>query len=327
MPKDDVWVIEDPWEKPSPAVRKKANNIPETKSTERGRSPAAAFSLSLLVWGAGQIYNGQRALGFLFLLIMANFYTVLGMIWFHGGLLLSLLAKLQITPFELFVACGLFIFSGLLFWFITALHAFYTSEGQPPLINAEERSILPPLCSLIMPGWGQILNGQVVKGIFFLLLTIPGLLTVPILLMAPRLWPMADSAAQRLFLEKMLMAAALAVPVFILTWIVGIYDAGKVSLDPDKREPLWNRMKYAVNRLRMKGWARGVLPQMEVILMLVLFLTFFLTYSYYYFPKKFYTDRLESLQKTLSDQGMVLLPNVIDRSLHLVSFEKRPHQA
>jgi hypothetical protein len=319
MPKDDVWVIPDPWEKPSSVIKKKPKKIPEAKPKERGRNPATALSLSLFLWGAGQIYNGQRELGFLFLLVMANFYTLLGMIWSHWEVFLSFLTKFRITPFEVLMACGFFFLCGLLFWFIVALHAYYTSKGQSPSTDAEERSILPPLCSFVMPGWGQFLNGQSKKGIFFFLLTIPGLLALSALTAIPRLWPILDSTAQRLFLEKILVAAALTVPVFLLTWIIGIYDAGRVSLDPDKKERLWNRMKYAVNRLRMKGWARGVLPRLEVALMLILFLTFLFTYSYYYFPKKFYTDRLELLQTTLSEQGMVLIPNIIGRSLDVIS--------
>lgn len=326
MPKDDVWVIQDPFEKPSSAIRKKTKKIPEAKPKERGRNPTTALSLSLLLWGAGQIYNGQRELGFLFLLIMANFYTFLGMMWFHWEALLSLLGKFQITSFEVFVAYGLFYFCGLLFWFISALHAYYTSKGQPSSIDGEDRSILPPLCSFLMPGWGQFLNGQNKKGLLFLLSTIPGLLALFALGTIPRLWPTLDSAAQRLFLEKILMVAVLTVPAFLLTWIIGIYDAGRVSLEPDKKEPLFNRMKYAVNRLRMKGWERGVMPHLETVLMLALFLTFFLTYSYYYFPKKFYTDRLESLERTLSEQGMVLIPRVIDRSLYSTSLERRNDQ-
>jgi hypothetical protein len=319
MPKDDVWVIPDPWEKPSSVIKKKPKKIPEAKPKERGRSPATALSLSLFLWGAGQIYNGQRELGFLFLLVMANFYTLLSMIWLHWEVLFSFLGKFQITPFEVLITGGLFFFCGLLFWFIVALHAYYTSQGRSPSIGGEERSMIPPLCSFVIPGWGQFLNGQSKKGIFFFVLTIPGLLALSALVTIPRLWPSVESASERLFLEKILMITALTMPVFLLTWIIGIYDAGRVSLDPDKKERLWNRMKYAVNRLRMKGWGRGVLPRLEMILMLVLFLTFFVAYSYYYFPKKFYTDRLESLQTTLSEQGMVLIPNVIGQALYVIS--------
>ena len=118
--------------------------------------------------------------------------------------------------------------------------------------------------------------------------------------------------------EKILIAAVLAVPLLLLTWLIGIYDAGRVSLDPNKKERLWNRMKYAVNRLRMKG-ARGVMPRLEVFLMLILFLTFLSVYSYSYFPKRFYADRLELLQTAFSEKGMVLIPDLIGRTLDRIS--------
>lgn len=320
MPKDDVWVIQDPWEKPSPAVRKKPKKIPEVKSKERDSHPATALNLSLFLWGAGQIYNGQRELGVLFLLIMANFYTLFGMAWFHWETLTSLLLEFQITPFEVFVGCGIVYLCGLLFWLINALHAYYTSnKRQPRSTDLEEPSILPPLCSLVIPGWGQFLNGQTKKGVFFLFMTIPGLLAIATLWATPRLWPTLDHAAERLFFEKILIAAVLAMPLLLLTWLIGIYDAGRVSLDPDKKERLWNRMKYAVNRLRMKGWARGLLPRLEVSLMLILFLTLLIAYSYSYFPKRFYADRLELLQTAFSEKGMVLIPDLIGRTLDRIS--------
>jgi hypothetical protein len=315
MSKDDVWVI--PEKAPS-KIRKK-NRESEGKVKRRGRSAAVAFSLSLLIWGGGQIYNGQKKLGFLFLLLMVNFYTVWGVIWFYRGLLASYLATHEFTPFELLAAGGLFYLCGLVFWFGNTLHAYYHFKRQPHLIDTEEPSLWPPLCSIVLPGWGQFLNGQSKKGIAFLLFTIPGLLAVSILLTIPRLWPILSRTPQHLLLEKILLVAVLVFPVFFLIWIVSVYDAGRISFDPDKKEPLLDRIKFAINRLRMKGWRRGVVPHLKALLMLLLFLTFFMSYSYYYFPKRFYADQLESLRKTLSDQGMVLIPPMIDRSLHLFS--------
>ncbi|TAK04370.1 MAG: hypothetical protein EPO39_11670 [Candidatus Manganitrophaceae bacterium] len=323
MPKEDVWAIEDPWEKPSPAARKNPKKTLEAKQKRRGGHPAVAFSLSLFLWGAGQIYNGQGKLGVLFLLIMANFYTLLGMIWFYGGLLASLLAPFQITPFEIFVAGALFYLCGLLLWFVSAVQAYdQSARGRPPGEKGVS-SLWPPLCSLLLPGWGQLLNCQRKKGIFFLLMTLSGLLAVPALWVIPQIWPKVDRAAERLLLEKILLAALLFIPFFFLTWIIAIYDAGRIALDPDKKEPLPNRIRYAVNRLRIKGWTRGVLPHLEVVVMLSLFLAFFLVYSHYYFPKKFYADRLGSLQRTLSEEGMVLLPKVIDRALSETDSDRK----
>lgn len=52
---------------------------------------------------------------------------------------------------------------------------------------------------------------------------------------------------------------------------MGIHDALKVGLDPLKKEPLRKRFKYAINRVRVKGPDRGVVPQLKVTLMWVLF--------------------------------------------------------
>jgi hypothetical protein len=69
-------------------------------------------------------------------------------------------------------------------------------------------------------------------------------------------------------------------PFLLLAWIMGIYDALKVGLDPLKKDPLRKRFKYAINRIRVKGLARGVVPQLKVTLMWVLLLVLSLLISY-----------------------------------------------
>lgn len=324
MSKEDVWFIPDPPEKSPSISRNKKEKSPAESPKRPKRSPAVAFSLSLAIWGAGQIYNGQKKLGFLFLLLMINFYTVLWAISFHWSIIGSFLAKFQITSFDLLVVCGAFYLCGLLFWLIGALQAYHRSAGWKPRPKEDEKPSLWPLfCSLIMPGWGQILNGQRKKGIFFLFLAVPGLLALPVSLAASSLWPVLKKAPEHLLLEKVFIAAILTLPFSFLIWIIGIYDAGRIAFDPDKKEPLLDRISYALNRLRMKGWGRGVVPHLKIAMMLILLLAFSLTYSYYYFPKHFYAGRLESLRQALSDDGMVLIPRLIDRSLQIVSSEKK----
>jgi hypothetical protein len=74
----------------------------------------------------------------------------------------------------------------------------------------------------------------------------------------------------------------------------------------------------------MKGWVQ-ILPQAKMTLMLSLFLVFFVTLSYYYFPPKNYVPLLQNLQSQLSQQKMVLLPHLINQFLQ-GTFPQEPHR-
>jgi len=123
----------------------------------------------------------------------------------------------------------------------------------------------------------------------------------------------------------MVVAAAVVFPLVLLMWLVGLYDAIKVGLDPVKREPLRNRFEYAINRIRIKGLARGVLPQMKVFLMLVLLLAFSSVIGYYYFPLNDYVPLLRSLEESTEARGMVLTPYLIDHLREAIASEESSH--
>src|SRR5271169_5896397 len=77
---EQVRVVEDPDERPK--VRK---TKPSRKDNplDAGKNPAVAYSLSMLIWGAGQRYNHRRGKGAAFMVLMffAGFGTVLALLY------------------------------------------------------------------------------------------------------------------------------------------------------------------------------------------------------------------------------------------------------
>jgi hypothetical protein len=138
----------------------------------------------------------------------------------------------------------------------------------------------------------------------------------------PLLWPVLEADMDRLFLEKIMAIAVILTPLIVLIWGFGIYDAMRVCLDPIKKEPLRKRFEYAINRIRIKGFKEGVISKIKPAFVLGLFLVFFLTFSYSYFPQRDYVTMLKSLRRELSNQKMVLLPNLIDKFLQTVLLER-----
>ena len=311
---DKTWVLHDPDEK----------SISQEDTVGFQKNPALAFSLSLLLWGSGQVYNGQRQLGFLFTLFMANFYILLGLVMVYWEFIVSSLKTVPFTYSDIIVACGMFYFIGIAFWIFNALHAYQkATKTRAHPFQGTKNPLLPTFCSFVIPGWGQFLNGQPNKGVFFLIFAMAGLFIVPVLFLIPWIWPTLELTTDRLFLEKVLATALMLSPLVLLMWILSIYDALKVCLDPFKKERLTKRFLYAIKRVRVKGWVWEVIPQVKMTLMLGLFLVFSLTLSHYYFPERHYVALLEHLKMRLSQQEMVLIPHLINRFLQVTSLEER----
>ncbi len=311
METDRVWVLEDPDE--IPRIRKKRANTPPSPPQ---RHPGVAFSWSILIWGAGQFYNRQGAAGTLLVLLMANFYVDPALIWMYRDPVFALLRGLTITPSHILATFTVCYFLGLLTWLASAEYAYLQScATRTTAFRGIASAWLPATCSLLLPGWGQFLNGQGTKGTFFLLIALLGFFSVPTALGIWIVWPSLDTAVDRLLWEKVLVVLLFTIPAVFLIWPFSGFDALKVSRDETKKEPVLKRLEYANNRRRMFGWGRGVFPFFKRTVVFAAFLILFSTITYYYGPRDYYLSRLQQLQVHLSEQQMVLIPQLIGRLL------------
>ncbi|MFZ5876431.1 MAG: hypothetical protein ACOYXU_08485 [Nitrospirota bacterium] len=316
MLEDKVWYVDDPDD---PPVRTKpaAPKPPQ-------KNPAVAFSWSLVIWGGGQFYNRQGAIGFLLLLLMANCLVAPTLLWVYWDAVLALDIPISLTTSQLMGSVGSIYLSGLLVWFVSAVQAYYrTNTARTAPFNGIANRFLPAICSLLIPGWGQFLNGQPRKGTLFLCVAFIAFCAVPVLLMILWGWPMLRAAEDRLFWEVVLIAVAALGPPALLIWPVATFDALVVSRDDTKKEPVLKRLEYANNRRRMYGLGRGVFPYFKQTLMLGLLLVLFATVTYYYTPRDYYISRLHALRDASSTRHMVLIPRLLDRVVHDV-LEQRP---
>jgi TM2 domain-containing membrane protein YozV len=309
MLEDKVWYVDDPDD---PPVRTKpaAPKPPQ-------KNPAVAFSWSLVLWGAGQLYNRQGAIGFLLLLLMVNCLVTPPVLWVYWDTLRVLPLTFSLTTPQFMLTSGTIYLIALIVWFVGAVQAYHrtnTSRTEP--FTGIANRLLPAFCSLLVPGWGQFLNGQGKKGTLFLLVAVVALFAVPVLLMVLWGWPSLKSAVDRRFWELVLVAVAAVAPVALLIWPVAAFDALVVSRDDTKKEPVLKRLEYANNRRRMYGLGRGVFPYFKQTAMLGLLLVFFATVTYYYAPRDYYIARLQDLRDASSARQMVLVPRLIDRVVH-----------
>ena len=311
MSTDRVWVLEDPDERHR--VRKK--KAPATPPRPQ-KNPAAAFSWSILIWGAGQIYCGLFGVGFLFILLMVNFYLDPILIWLYRDTFFAWLKSLAITSSQILRAATLFYLSGLLIWLLSAERAYCNAKaGRTHSFLGIKSKWIPAVCSMVLPGWGQFLNGQEKKGTLFLLIALVGFFAMPSIALIWLVWPHLETAAERLLWERVLLALIIATPIVLLLWLVNGFDALKISLDETKKEPVLKRLEYANYRRRMYGWGRGVFPSLKQTAILTLALIGCSAIAYFTFPHDYYVAVLQRLQTQLTEQQMVFLPELIGRLL------------
>jgi TM2 domain-containing membrane protein YozV len=318
---EKVWVVADPDERPK--VRE-TRPVRKEKPLHAGKSPAVAYSLSMLFWGAGQLYNHRRGKGAAFMALM--FLTESGTIFalFYREALLSFLAVLGISRTKSLLLAEIILLGILIFWPCNACDAYYlTSKKQKTPFTGVSSRLYPALCSLIVPGWGQFLNGQPIKGSVFTGFWVIGLFSIITLPLVYLAWTSLEPSDTRSIIELIFAGTILFIPVIPLLWIFSTYDALQVSLDEYRKESLWERIKAANNRRRVHGWMRGVFPQIKGTIALGLFLTLLVIMVRDYFPASYYHEVLASTRLLLTKRGMTLLPELIDKLQPLITMVGR----
>ncbi|MEW6323859.1 MAG: hypothetical protein AB1515_00575 [Nitrospirota bacterium] len=308
-----VWVIDEPARSSTHGQHRSLHG-----SLSGRRHPAVAFSLSLLVWGGGQFYNRQWQWGLLYLLCMVNFYLFPAVLLIHWRPITDILLTVEVRPAHLLGPVIIFVMMGLLVWMVNAIHAYWSAAETDEEFQGVGHPLLPALCSMLIPGWGQFLNGQIKKGAGFLCGAMAGVFAAAVLASMPSLWPTLTAPEDRLFAERLLLMAVLILPPVLLVWGVSVYDAVKVCVDPLKKEPIRKRIEYAVNRVRLAGW-HGLRPRIELTLMMCLYLLLSLVLSYHYFPRDYYAAQLRTVRVELAQHQMHLIPQRLDGLIQKVS--------
>jgi TM2 domain-containing membrane protein YozV len=306
---EKIWEIKDI----DSYLRPRKKQRPGNAASPIQRDPARAYTLSLLFWGAGQTYNQEygTALAFRLLLIAFGVSAVVAAI-FHETLLLFLQARHLVSQSFLYVEVLVLVLLGL--WVDLAGDAYRAAARSRMKRYAGIRSrVLPCLCSLLVPGWGQFLNGQPFKGSFFSALAAMGffsLASIPAVLMA---WPFLEPDGARMIIEDIFFVTVLATPLVPALWLFSIHDALLVSLDDYRKEPWVERFRAANNRRRTQGVVQGVAPWIGRAILLSLVFIFCMIVVVQNFPAAYYARLLESSRRELAESGMTMLLDFLAR--------------
>jgi TM2 domain-containing membrane protein YozV len=310
---EKVWVIRDPDEQ---LQGHKTRRLTKEALPSDGKNPAAAYSLSMICWGAGQFYNDQRGKGLLFLFTMIIFFMGTVLSFVYTEYLLQVLGSYKFSVADAFLIAELLFFSALIFWMYNAGDAYHTAvkARAMPFAGIQSQSY-PFLCSLLVPGWGQFLNGQPIKGSMYAGFSVLGVfsfVSIPSVILA---WPFLEAVKSRFIIEEIFAVTMLMAPLMPFIWLFGSFDALRVSLDDIKKESFLDRISYANNRRRTQGWVKGVFPHIKSTIALGLFLALLMIVFGRSFPADYYGDQLAHARARLQAQGMTIVPEIIGRVL------------
>jgi len=309
-----VWVIDDrDWNKiagrgpaaePSPAKKETENR---SFVQQPQKSPAVAFSLSLSVWGGGQMYVGARGHGSILMATMLSFYSALSTMVVFRESALRFFARFDIPAAAPSIGALFLVAAGLVIWLANSVDAYFRAarSRSEPFLGVES-GVSPVFCSLLFPGWGQFLNGQPIKGVFFLLFGMAGVLSATICFVSPYAWPVLKSGSARVVFESSLAVALMLMPIAFLLWIVSAYDAF-VSRRELARKRL--RSQPVGYRMRRQGGLRNLFPRSTTVLSLLLAISV----GMQCIPLKYYLETLEKIRLEALGLGMELIPELVRR--------------
>lgn len=326
MQQQKVWVVNDAtWQlpmvrKPKVAAAASVTDDPEPSAEDLAgqadgrQNPLWSFSLALLVPGSGHLYLGYLRQGF----------------WFTGAALVVTAAVLTLvlireTVYRTLAAypeqTAMFLISflclslvGLGLWLASVVDVYRrTMLSRREVWPGLENPVIPLVCSLVLPGWGQVLNGQFKKGLLFLCLGCLGGFALEILAVGCYFWPLIQPGPLRVLVDWLLIVSFLAAPLMFSCWLAAGYDA-YLSGQRLARQ----RFSRAVpsKRISGPGFARMLVPRTSAVLCLLLAISV----GMQLLPKGYYASRLERVQAGLQEgnfqQSSAMLAKVVELMEH-----------
>jgi hypothetical protein len=206
--------------------------VAERPAASRGRgrrNPAAASTLSLFICGLGQLYNGDGTLAALFFLsevLILAFHYFLYMTWDRIRTFAHLFF---VSEWELMLYASSIDFCVIFFLIYNVAQAYRGAEGRGGRFDGLHRPFVSGFASLCVPGWGQLLNGQLGKAVFFLFSFLLQGYLMTLYLMSPLFRILVAIEPQRLILDKAIKIGMGILFVTALSWVLSAYDAFVVA--------------------------------------------------------------------------------------------------
>jgi hypothetical protein len=236
-----------------------------------------------------------------------------GLFWYRPGRAMELLPASESVTASVFLT---FYLAVLCIWLYGARRAYGIAAREVSgRFGGVTNPLFPFFCSLLVPGWGQFLNGQGRKGSFFLLVACAGFFMAAAIPGIFLVWGSLEPSVMRRFLEWVLAGCLAFSPVVILLWIYAAHDALRVCLDDLKKESIRNRIECALNRVKFHGWRNTVLRGLMRLALFGFSLALAVGIASRYLPGNFYLQEIGLMRDELKTKQMTVIPGLIDMVL------------
>lgn len=194
------------------------------------RRPLAAATLSMFLCGLGQIYNRQSQLGVLFLLTEILFLSghwALIRTWPIARDIAEVAGVSEIGLLLGVAALDAIMVVILLLNVWQAYRQAEVSEGGH--FDGIASPFLSGAASLLLPGWGQLVNAQLSKALFFLAVALITAHVVGFAMLTPAIGMIVDAGHGTLPLHRLTGGIAGLAAGCAMMWILSVYDAVVVA--------------------------------------------------------------------------------------------------
>lgn len=195
----------------------------------RSARPAAAATLSMWVWGSGQLLNGDRDLAVLLALWQVQIAALHYLVCMTWGSLTRLGHLFFVSEWEMLLACASLDFWFIFLWLFNVSQAYRSAERRRGVFTGLRRWWLSGMASLLIPGWGQILNGQRWKGLGFLFAFLTQGWVLAFYLMTPLYRVVSDLDPNQTLLRAVIQGGQITLGATALLWLLSVYDAVLVA--------------------------------------------------------------------------------------------------
>lgn len=280
------------------------------------KNPATAALFSAFLWGSGQAQADYAVMGLKYLLLQLVSATLYVALWFHAESIAQWQQSSGFSENYLMYGALAFSFSVGMIWYYQILQAYrMTEETRFEHYEGSESLAAVLTAAVLLPGGGQIVNGQRRKSVFFLI--------APALTLACALsswsgiafWSFLHEAETKTLIEGIWIGSACVFATTFLLWIIAAYDAAMIHMFPEKREPFlrrtalaWNRFKIAFRRGQLLDGLKDFSKQ--ILLIIIALGVGFVLYTF--IPSDFYISSLDPLIDDLRRQQFIVTPEVLN---------------
>jgi len=206
-----------------------AESRPAAANGKSSARPAAAATLSMWIWGSGQLLNGDRDLAVLLALWQVQIAALHYLVCMTWGSLRRLAHLFFVSEWELLLAAAALDFWFIFLWLFNVSQAYRSAERRRGVFTGLKQWWLSGTASLLVPGWGQILNGQRMKGLCFLFAFLTQGWVLAFYFLTPLYRVVSDLDPNQTLLRAVIQGGQITLGATALLWLLSIYDAVLVA--------------------------------------------------------------------------------------------------